>query len=457
MIAATETLRASVRLLRAHPVISLSLGGAIVLSLCSVCTGLGALIAPWFVCELYGVQLATVTRVSRPRSMSWVAAAAVILATVLVVAFAGWLAALGFGPDLATADAAEAPLAWPETVRRIGLIMGSMTLAVGFIAPFVYAPLILIDRGGRIGGAVVESAWLVAHGGVGRHLAISSIVVMLQLSPAVLASMFVARTFERAATPLGLALALPLLPLSIPLGQGILTATYVACRDELASPRVALSRGRTPRTLAILLSLVIIAPVLGLTMLGLSALRPSTPLDGPGRAGEIVVDRAVDAGGAIRVPNTTLVVSTRGPEVSVTAGDGDGVGTLPRRWREDVERVRVVRARGVYSIEIHAGDGTFHARVDGAGERVDDSIRRRLEEHVPTWALLTLLVAFAVCGALLVRALAPLGSLRAAANTGESRSAATSAARRRALFWGLVLAPFSLAALVSGLVSIGWL
>lgn len=463
MIGPAESLRESVRLLRAHPVFALSLGTAIVLSLCSACTGLGAVVGPWFVCELYGVQIATGTGTRKARGPQWISAAAIVLGTVLVIAATVWLSAMWFGPNVATADAAEGPLPWPETLRRLSLVIGSTALAVGFIAPFLYAPLILIDRGGRIGGAVVESAWLVARGGVLRHLAIAFVVYGLQVAPAVLSGMIVARTIARAATPIGLALALPLLPLSIPLGQGILTATYLASRHRLASPRAVIARGRPPRRLVALLAIVIVSPIASLVMLGLVSLRPSTPAAGPADAGEVLVDRSLghpEPGSptSLAIPETTLALRVRGRELRITAGDGDDVGALPAGWSGAIERVRVVRVGALYHVEIHADDDVAHARIDGAGVRIDDSIRSRLERWVPTWALLVILVAAGVCGGLLVRTLAPMGSLRAAAEPDAAdRPLRREDAYRRSWRAGLALLPFALAALVGGLVSIGWL
>ncbi|AKF03622.1 hypothetical protein [Sandaracinus amylolyticus] len=449
---ATSELRTGVSLVQTHPGISVALGAAIVLSLCATCTGLGAIVGPWFVCELYGVQIAAATGIARPRTSAWIRAAAIVLATVVIVALTGWLAALGFGPDVATADAAEEPLPWPEALRRVGLITGSVILAVGFIAPFLYAPLVLIDRGGRIGGAVVESAWLASRGGALRHLALTFVVFFLQLSPALIAAMIVARTFERAATPLGLLGALPLMTITIPLGQAWTTAAYLERRALLAAPRAVQVRGPVPRSLVALLALDVLAPVLALAMLGLTALRPSTPAESDAPPGTTLIERDVqDERARIVVPDTTITVVVEGRELIVRAGDGDadGAGRLPRAWPSAIEQVRVVRARDVYAIVIEAGDRVFHTRVDGAGMRVDDSIRRRLEQHVPTWALLTILAAFLVFGLLGGRALASLGALRAEVDAPER-----AAAYARSMRWGLTIAPFVIAALLAGLVSI---
>lgn len=458
MIGAAETLRESVRLVRAHPVIAVSLGAAIVLSLCSVCTGFGAIVGPWFVCELYGIQITTATGISKARGVPWLLAAGVVLGTVLVIASTGWLSALGFGPPVPTADAALEPLPWPDTMRRVGLVAGSSVLAVGFIAPFLYAPLVLIDRGGRMGGAIVESAWLVAQGGVVRHLAIAFVVYAFQLSPALLSAMVIARTYERAATPIGLLVALPFLSFTIPLGQGILTASYLGMRDRLATPRAVIARGLPPRGLAVLLATVVLVPIASLLMLGLSALRASTPAPGPAPEGEVVLDRTVEGPLDVAIRDTTLALHVHGAAVTIVAGGEDVDAALPASWRGPIERVRVVRVRSEYVFEIHADGRVVHARVDGAGVRMDDDIRTRLEVWVPTWALYAILLAFGACGVLLVRALAPLGALRAAVDlTSEERQLRRAAAHRSSLRAGLALLPFALAALAGGLVSIGWL
>ncbi len=435
-----------------HPGTSMALGAAIVLSLCAVCAGLGAVVGPWFVVELYGVQLAASTGVARERTRGWIAAAFVVLLTVVVVSLAGWLAALGFGPDVPTADAATTPLPWPEALRRIGLIAGATALAVGFTAPFLYAPLILIDRGGLLGGALIESAFLVRTEGIARHLLRTSIVYALQLSPALLAAMFVARTVERSATPLGLLAALPLLTISIPLGQGIVTAAYLERRARLGSRRVVRVAGRPPRLLVALQITCIAAPILGLSCVGAAALRPATPRQEVAPVGEVMV--SIDAPGArtASIAGTTLDVHLDDAQrLTITAGDGETV-RVPRALRGEVERLRVVRTRDHYVVEL-AVDGTFWlTRLDRAGVRVDDTIRRRLEAHVPTWAFYAVLLGFLAGSLGLVRGLAPLGSLRSA--DGKRERGARERALRRAWATTIALTPFALAALLGGLVSL---
>lgn len=467
MIGPRDSVRASLSLLRAHPVISISLGAAIVISLCSVCTGLGAIAGPWFVCELYGVQLAVITGARRMRSSAWARAALVVFATVLVVAATGWLSALTFGTADSSWDAGEEPLPWAETLKRVAYVAGSTTLAVGFIAPFLYAPLILIDRGGRIGGAGVESAYLVLSGGVMRHLALAFVIYAFQMSPALLTAMIVARTFERAATPIGFALAVPLVAITIPLGQGILTASYVSMRSRLASPRAVIARGVPPRSLAGLVAVVIFAPIVTLLMLGLCAIPPSPAglvgvrasdeRDGPEVEQVLALDLRDRAPGAasFEVRDTTLRIAIEGSRVSIWSGR-DRTEEVPRSWGgAAIESLRVARLRsGRYRIEL-GGAGLRHfVVVDGAGMRTDDAIRDRLEAFIPTWAAYTMLAAFAACGVLLVRVLAPLGALRAEGEGSlEALRALREAAYRRATLSGLALLPFALAALIGGIVS----
>lgn len=448
-----DAARQSASLLRANPVISLALGAAIVLSFLAACTGLGAIVAPWFIIELYALQLAA-SGIVRPRAKSWIGAGVVVLATVLIVVSTGWLAALGFGPDVVTADASTEPLPWPEALRRIGLIAGGTTLAVGFTAPFLYAPLILIDRGGLLGGAIVESAWLVRREGVSKHLLRTFVVYLLQLSPALVTGIVAGRALERSATPLGLLAALPFLPLTIPLGQGIVTARYLGQRELLGPARLLRLVGRPPRSLVIAQVICIAAPVLGLVAMGAAALRPSVPREVGARPGDEVADVALDGTHErLRIADTVLVLHLRGAEVGVGAA-GDPVIPIPRAWSARGARLRVVRARDVYAVEVSDSRSQWTAYVDRAGVRVDDSIRRRLESHVPTWAFCCVLAGFFACALLLVHALAPLGELRSRDRAVRRVREDRDAALRRAWRATALALPFSVAALVGGLVSL---
>ncbi|MCA9604584.1 MAG: hypothetical protein KC619_03255, partial [Myxococcales bacterium] len=238
---------------RAHPVVVAALGVAVLFSFASMLFGIGVVVTPWFVCEIFALQLAVLTGRPPERSFAWVRAAGFVLGMTGVVVAATWIAALAIGPDVSTADAASNPLPWPEATRRVASIAAVTGLTVGFIAPFQYTPLILIERGGTVGSAVLESAWLVRRGGLARHWLLAFAAHLLPLVPALVAAVVVARTFERAATPLSVLAGLPLLPFSIPLGQGLLAAAYVERRTELAEPRWTRREGKPPRPLVALL------------------------------------------------------------------------------------------------------------------------------------------------------------------------------------------------------------
>ncbi len=105
-------------MLRRHPVVSPALGGAVVLSLASVLFGIGVLVTPWFVCEMFALQLAMLTGRPSERSVAWVRAGLLALCMVGLVGAATWLAALAIGPDVSTADSAAGPLPWPDALER---------------------------------------------------------------------------------------------------------------------------------------------------------------------------------------------------------------------------------------------------------------------------------------------------------------------------------------------------
>ncbi len=284
-------------------------------------------------------------------------------------------------------------------------------LTVGFIAPFAYAPLILIERGGRVGEAVLESAWLVRRGGLARHWALVFLAHLLPLAPALVAAVVVARTFERAATPLGVLIALPLLPASIPLGQGLLSAAYVQRRAELPERRWTRAEGAPPWALRVVLIAAVLAPMASVALLAVGALRPAPPVDRAG-TGQVVVERAVSGAAEVFVPDTTLAVRVDGRRAAVRAGDQGGTGWIG--LGAPVQRVRVLRRGDFADIELTAGGHPAVVVVDRAGVRVDDTVAARLSARLPGWALPAIALSFVLSALLLARALEPLGELRRA-------------------------------------------
>ncbi len=396
---------------RSHPVVVTALGGAVLLSFASMLFGIGVVVTPWFVCEIFALQLAVLTDRPTDRSVAWIRAAAFVLGMTGVVVAATWMAALAIGPDVSTADASSSPLPWPEATRRVALIAAVTGLTVGFIAPFQYVPLILIERGGTVGSAVLESAWLVRRGGLARHWLLAFAAHLLPLVPALVAAVVVARTFERAATPLGVLAGLPLMPLTIPLGQGLLTAAYVERRGELSDPRWTRREGKPPRSLVVVLVALVVMPMLGLALLAAGALRPAPASPGPRRdAGPVVLDRAIEGHRDLHLPDATLVVRVRESRVTILAPDGEEV-RMKGGWSAPVDRVRVRRRDDRYTIEAHA-DGWWWIEVDRSAVRTDDSVADRIERRLPPWGLPAIALAFGLSALLLVRALEPLGTIR---------------------------------------------
>jgi len=396
-------------MLRAHPVIAAALGGAVLFSIASMLFGVGILATPWFVCEIFALQLAILTKRPTRRSVAWIRAGVFVLGMTGVVVAATWTAALGIGPDVSTADAARGPLPWPEAVGRVAMIASVTWISVGFIAPFQYAPLILIERGGTIGAAVLESAYLVRRGGAVRHWALAFFAHLLPLLPALIAAVVVARTFERAATPLGVLVGLPLLPFSIPLGQGLLTLAYVERRRELSEPRWTRREAKPPVALVTVMVALVLLPMTGVALVAVGALRPAPPSLGSAPSGSAILARRFDRPPpTLHVPSTTLAIEVEGSHLRIIASDDaalrvGGVGPI--------DRVRVRRIGDRYAIEAHA-DRWWHVVVDRAGIRTDDSVGDRLGRRMPPWGLAAIALAFALHALLLVRALEPLGEVR---------------------------------------------
>lgn len=437
-------LQSSLRIFRGSPGIFLGLGSAVVISLCAVCGGIGLLLAPWFVCELLSLQLEALDRGVRPRGREWVLACVVVLGMVLVVASAGWLAALSFGPDVASADSASAPLPWPEALRRVLLIAVALALAVAFTAPFLHAPLVLLARGGRLGGALLESASLMRSSGTLPHLMLSFLAQALCLSPALLSAIVVARTFERAATPLGILAALPLLPLSIPLGLGMVSSAYVQHEPVLGDAQVAHQQPSLPLMHRALLITNVVAPLLGLALIGASALLPAGPLPGPAPSGELVASLTPTDASTLRVPDTSLEVAVTPGALRLVSGLEEPL-ILP--WPAPIEELRVVRLAQRYAIEIRgAHNRVHHVEIDAAGTRVDDSVRQRLIRHLSGWVLLLFLLGFTVVSLGGPTAFAPAGRARIALARGETDSSE----ERRSLLAAAAIVPFALLVLASG-------
>jgi len=142
-------------------------------------------------------------------------------------------------------------------------------------------------------------------------------------------------------------------------------------------------------------SVLIVLPILSLVLLELGLSRPAriaptAPEDIPD--GELV--HTVVPGEhaqTLELPATALRVQVSRSEVSVRASDGGGVGDLPLAASGPIARVRVVRVRDSFAIELTQGDRAYLTRIDRAGVRLDDDLPARLRDRSRPWQWLFLL------------------------------------------------------------------
>jgi len=437
-------LNRSWRLFALRPFVSLALGAAIVLSMIAVCCGVGALSTPWFMAELLAMQLAEAHGRRLPRTKSWIAASGVLVAAVLLVAASAWLTTLAFQTQVQT-EATPGGSSLTSLPQLGGLLIAAMTtvIALATVIPLFYAPLILLDRGGNVGGALLESVRLVVAGGFARHLLISLLSHTIQALPPLIAVGLCAVSFGWSAAPTAVLIALPFLAVSLPIGQGIFVVAYGDVRGSITNPRRTRAAGRPPRALVVAMLITVLAPVASLFAFGASLVRPSHVAPGRADTGELIadVDLNTRANGRVFPPDTTLEIAVTKQSVSVVAGDGGGAGRLPLRSTQPIERMRVRRSRETFHIEVTQGNRSYTTRVDGAGVRRDDDLGARLSDRAPVWAITlmlgTLLLALVFLGppvyelALIRRAYTLTGSERADARMIHGR-------RQRALRHGWI-------------------
>jgi len=393
---------ASFSLLRQRPVVLPALGAAIVLSLVSVCCGIGLLTTPWFLCELFATQLTQFTGKPAFHSVSWLPAGSILLGAVLLVVGVASLTLVGAGAEL---PAEVTPVSGVTTLMRSSGFYAciSGTAALLLIVPVLYAPLALIERRAGFADALLESVRIVMRRGVWANLWLSLVAHLVQSSPLLLAAIWAAYG-TRSLVPQALLIAAPLLAVSVPLGQGMIVWSYVGLRSDASPP--APSTPPPPRTAAALRmisrwtfiwSLVVALPIVALLLLGLSLIRPSTLGLGAAPDGELVAD-LVPKGREVRqatLESTSLEISTNGTWAKVVAADGGGTGELRLRDVGAVTRVRVVRVRDTFAIEVRQGATSSLTFIDRAGVRLDDDLRARLSDRVSgRGALFVLLFPF---------------------------------------------------------------
>ncbi|MBW2460357.1 MAG: hypothetical protein JRH11_01840 [Deltaproteobacteria bacterium] len=460
-----DHLKESLGTFRAQPVSMAVLGLSLVLSAFLLPCGLGLVALPWFGSELYAFQVATQAGGKVRRNRAWLSAGVFILGAAILVIVAAVLASLGAhlrGEDAFT-DA-----------RRVGLTAGGVALAAFFIMPFTYAPRILVDRGGSMGGAALESVRFFMQDGALGHVAMVFLAHAIQSSPLAIATVVGLLFADASLVPFLLLGAVPFLAVTVPVGQGVITAAWVARRHRLTDASRRRPAGRPPASVIAALALSWIAPGIGVSLVIASLVHPS-PLLRIGEADSMATDPLrvlVDAQveGRVRtlvIPDTALTVEVDGADVRVVASDGGGAGELPissnseaRETDREVHRVRIAGRRDLYLIDISTAAGWYRATIDRAGVRQGDDLGLRLAARVTPWGLLVLALALLLVPLVLTGGIAALAQLRAssARSPEDVPDLGLSARRARVLrsvaLMTLGLAPLSLGALAVGLIAL---
>lgn len=445
------SLKCSSRLLSGRLGTSIALGAGIVLGLISVCCGTGVLMTPWLLCELNALQLAAAVGAPMVRSRSWIGAGTVLLGAVLLTASVAWLSWLGLGVRIETAGTSSL------------FVIGSAIVTLVFVLPFLYAPLILVERHGGLGGAALESARLVMAGGVLPHLLLSLTANAVQIGPLLIAASGAVIWVGADAAPLWALCSLPLLAVTVPLGQGMLVCAYVERRGEISDPRRTRIAGRPPVAVVAIWVAVVVAPALSFGLLGSSLVRPSrVPLGRLPPEGELLAEVArKDGSRSVYPPGTALEIVMDRSAVRVVASDGGGAGSLPLRGAGSPTAMRVARVKDAYAIEIAQGARVQTTWIDRAGVRLDDDFRARLNDRLPAHGLHVMLASLLLTACALLPVLGALGEVRrlytlesGARPPPREVSRQRERTIRRAIVIALLLAPLSTVSLYWGALSV---
>jgi hypothetical protein len=467
-------LSASFRMLRARPVTSGALGAAIAFSLLSTCCGLGLLTTPFFICELLSLQLSMSTGRAIERGAGYVRACVHVLGVLLMVGAVLVISLLG---------SASEQSASPLTPTGVAAALAGSAAAWLVTTPLLYAPLMMLERGMSPELALAESARLTLRVGISTSARLALRVFALQHAPFVLAATLISVDDSRAA--LWVLLTAPLLCVSLPLGQGMLVSAYaqLSGHDPLRSAVMSMlppqaSGLPTSTSLAPPLRrwvrvwvLLIVLPIASLLLLELVLSRPSriaevAPFSLPPQ-GELLRTFAPaqhpDQVEQLELPASALTLHISPMRVSVVASDGGGVGELPLSAAGAIERVRVVRVRDTFAIELQQAGHSYLTRIDRAGVRLDDDFPARLRDRSRPWQwlyllwtlLFTLLSSVPVLSELAEAGrVVSAGSPLSAAVDESSQDAARARAQRRAGLLALLLLPWGLGCLMMALYAL---
>lgn len=381
------TTRRTARLVRAHPLTLFALGAAVAVSIASICCGVGLIASPWLACELLALLLGVERGQAVPRSRAWLAAGAVLALVVLLAASLVWVVLLGIGPEFSSALDGQGDLGVGTQALELALLAAITGLVALRIAlPVLFMPLVLLDVGGNLGGALLESARLVSRRGTLRTFGLSVVANAICVAPMVLVPLSLALGGGHVLSPLAIALVVGLSALSVPLGQAWVVAAYGEVRAEIVAPSAVADSVGVPPTLTAFWSFHALAPLVALALVSTAMLRPSTLSTGsPSRdeaAHELVIATEESA---LTLPSTGLVLRASRARVAIDATDGGGAGTLPLPRGAEVGRVRVFEEAEGFRAELsppaRAGEDPrrpWVVRFDYAGVRTDDALTARL-------------------------------------------------------------------------------
>ncbi len=463
-------LQASIGLFRARPLVTLALGAALLTSLISVFCGVGAFAAAWFLCELFALQFGIALGAPPRRTRAWLWAGFVQALAVLVLASVAALALLTVGPDVWLGISRNEGGALEQAGLSVLLIAIAGSLSLTLTVHFEHAPSILIDRGGGLASALLESARLVRDSGSVRTWLTSVVAHGLQLVPLAAAFVVASASASMADVPLWAVFFIPVAALCLALGQGMVVASYLAVRERLVCPSSIPAQIAPSRIGAAVWSGLLVLVLSGPVCVTFALLKPSRPaehpLDPSAQVGLELLARTERV--ARYIPDTALSLEVDKKRVRVVASDGGGAGRVPLP-DTGIALVRAARvftlptwtellpaSTSAFAIEITLRDGrTFTTYVDDAGVRLDDSAARRLAAALPAWALWALALCLASTALWIGVALPPQARLRCDGRlperSAEELEALRKSLRRRALLASLWLVPSAVTSLSVGL------
>ena len=410
-----------------RPLATLALGLALLTSLVAVCCGLGVVAAPWFLGELFALQITLGTGVRVARTRAWLWAFVLQMVAVMILCTVVGLTLLSVGPDVVVGGSLDSTGTLARDVAHsvlVFVVAGGLTLALTVY--FEHAPALLLDRGGQLTAALLESARLVADSGALRTWFTSGIAHGLQLAPIVLGVSLAAAFGTLSSTLIwGLTL-LPLAALSLALGQGMVVASYLALRPSALDPARLPREAALSTSRALLWTTLLLAVLSGPIIVSGALLRPALPREGTLEDGELLDTLRASAKTKERfVADSALTLQVSEARVRVKGSDGGGAGTIPLP-KGKVREVRVLRPNllpegihrdglgtSIYAIQIALGDGrAFTTWINDAGVRLDDSLTRRLGSLLPPWMILALASCLVWAAIWVSLALPPQGRLR---------------------------------------------